>query len=61
MQYRILHDSESRDGKMENLLMAEKIQPGRSIEESRCRFTAIRKAPRRISQFYDAALAPSGL
>ena len=41
--------------------MAEKIQPGRSKEESRCHCTAIRKASRRISQLYDAALAPSGL
>jgi hypothetical protein len=41
--------------------MAEKIQPGRSKEGSRCHFTAIRKASRRISQLYDAALAPSGL
>ena len=36
--------------------MAEKIQPGRSKEESRCHCTAIRKASRRISQPYDAAL-----
>ncbi len=41
--------------------MAEKIQPGRSKEKSRCHCTAIRKASRRISQLYDAALAPSGL
>jgi DNA-binding MarR family transcriptional regulator len=41
--------------------MAEKIQRGRSQEESRCHCTAIRKASRRISQLYDAALAPSGL
>ena len=44
-----------------DLQMAEKIQPGRSKEESRCHCTAIRKASRRISQLYDAALAPSGL
>ena len=36
--------------------MAEKIQPGRSKEESRCHCTAIRKASRRISQLYDADL-----
>jgi DNA-binding MarR family transcriptional regulator len=29
--------------------------------ESRCSCTALRKASRRISQLYDAALAPSGL
>src|ERR1700754_488576 len=29
--------------------------------ESRCHCTALRKASRRISQLYDAALAPSGL
>src|SRR6201995_4782670 len=29
--------------------------------ESRCNCTALRKASRRISQLYDAALAPSGL
>ena len=41
--------------------MAEKIRLGRSKEESRCHCAAIRKASRRISQLYDAALAPSGL
>ncbi len=30
-------------------------------EEGRCSCTALRKATRRISQLYDAALAPSGL
>jgi DNA-binding MarR family transcriptional regulator len=30
-------------------------------ERSRCNCTALRKATRRISQLYDAALAPSGL
>jgi DNA-binding MarR family transcriptional regulator len=30
-------------------------------EMNRCNCTALRKASRRISQFYDAALAPSGL
>ena len=36
--------------------MAEKIQPGRSKEESRCHCTVIRKASRRISQLDDTAL-----
>jgi DNA-binding MarR family transcriptional regulator len=31
------------------------------IELNRCNCAALRKATRRISQFYDAALAPSGL
>ncbi len=31
------------------------------IEPNRCNCAALRKASRRISQFYDAALAPSGL
>jgi DNA-binding MarR family transcriptional regulator len=31
------------------------------IEANRCNCTALRKASRRMSQFYDAALAPSGL
>ena len=31
------------------------------IEPGRCNCTALRKASRRISQFYDSALAPSGL
>jgi DNA-binding MarR family transcriptional regulator len=32
-----------------------------AASESRCSCTALRKATRRISQLYDAALAPSGL
>src|SRR5262249_50817142 len=32
-----------------------------SAQRSRCNCTALRKASRRISQLYDAALAPSGL
>lgn len=36
-----------------------KIKAG--SEESRCNCTALRKASRRISLLYDAALAPSGL
>jgi DNA-binding MarR family transcriptional regulator len=31
------------------------------IEPNRCNCTALRKASRRMSQFYDAALAPAGL
>ena len=31
------------------------------VEPGRCNCTALRKASRRMSQFYDAALAPSGL
>lgn len=31
------------------------------VEPSRCNCTALRKASRRVSQFYDSALAPSGL
>ena len=41
--------------------MAAKNQPGQSEDESRCHCTAIRKASRRLSQLYDAALAPSRL
>jgi DNA-binding MarR family transcriptional regulator len=37
-----------------------KTQAG-ATGESRCSCTALRKATRRISQLYDAALAPSGL
>ena len=37
-----------------------KSQAG-AASESRCSCTALRKATRRISQLYDAALAPSGL
>jgi DNA-binding MarR family transcriptional regulator len=37
-----------------------KAQAG-AAGESRCSCTALRKATRRISQLYDAALAPSGL
>jgi DNA-binding MarR family transcriptional regulator len=36
-------------------------QPGKPGEGSRCNCTSLRKASRRISQLYDAALAPSGL
>lgn len=32
-----------------------------SIERGRCNCAALRKASRRMSQFYDSALAPSGL
>jgi DNA-binding MarR family transcriptional regulator len=32
-----------------------------SIEPNRCNCLALRKATRRMSQFYDSALAPSGL
>lgn len=38
--------------------MNETARPG---SERRCHCTALRKASRRISQLYDAALAPSGL
>jgi len=38
--------------------MSEKMRQG---IESRCHCTSLRKASRRISQLYDAALAPSGL
>src|SRR5215475_10485491 len=38
--------------------MVENTRPGM---ESRCHCTVLRKASRRISQLYDAALAPSGL
>src|ERR1700761_2490628 len=41
--------------------MAGKVEPSRPEAESRCHCTALRKASRRISQLYDAALAPSGL
>jgi DNA-binding MarR family transcriptional regulator len=37
------------------------IENPRSGMESRCHCTVLRKASRRISQLYDAALAPSGL
>src|ERR1700753_3154278 len=36
-------------------------EPAIIIEPNRCNCTALRKASRRMSQFYDAALAPSGL
>ena len=36
-------------------------RPPPSTGESQCSCTALRKATRRISQLYDAALAPSGL
>src|ERR1700753_941383 len=36
-------------------------EPAFIIEPNRCNCTALRKASRRMSQFYDAALAPSGL
>lgn len=36
-------------------------QSGNDTGDSRCSCTALRKATRRISQLYDAALAPSGL
>jgi DNA-binding MarR family transcriptional regulator len=36
-------------------------QPEKAGEGSRCNCTSLRKASRRISQLYDAALAPSGL
>lgn len=35
--------------------------PGAPIEASPCNGTALRKATRRVSQLYDAVLAPSGL
>ncbi len=43
-----------------------KRQPGNArpsllLDPSRCNATALRKAMRRVSQLYDAALAPSGL
>jgi DNA-binding MarR family transcriptional regulator len=38
-----------------------KDQAAGASEGSRCNCTALRKASRRISQLYDAALAPSGL
>jgi DNA-binding MarR family transcriptional regulator len=38
-----------------------KDQPGIAGESSRCNCTTLRKASRRISQLYDAALTPSGL
>jgi DNA-binding MarR family transcriptional regulator len=36
-------------------------EPTPMIEPNRCNCAALRKASRRMSQFYDAALAPSGL
>lgn len=41
--------------------MAERKGTAGAVEGSRCSCTALRKATRRISQLYDAALAPSGL
>jgi DNA-binding MarR family transcriptional regulator len=41
--------------------MAERKRAADAIDGSRCNCTALRKATRRISQLYDAALAPSGL
>ena len=41
--------------------MARSIANPSAAGESRCSCTALRKATRRISQLYDAALAPSGL
>lgn len=42
--------------------MADRIDPEAARNQgSRCSCTALRKASRRISQLYDAALAPSGL
>jgi DNA-binding MarR family transcriptional regulator len=38
-----------------------KVQIARVGEAGRCNCTTLRKASRRISQLYDAALAPSGL
>jgi DNA-binding MarR family transcriptional regulator len=35
--------------------------PSLIIEPGRCNCTALRRAARRMSQFYDSALAPSGL
>src|SRR6201994_1091687 len=42
----------------ESRMAERKIDAGK---ESRCNCTALRKATRRVSQLYDAALAPSGL
>jgi DNA-binding MarR family transcriptional regulator len=42
-------------------MMAERKGTAGAIEGSRCSCTALRKATRRISQLYDAALALSGL
>jgi DNA-binding MarR family transcriptional regulator len=39
-------------------MAAESLPP---IEANRCNCAALRKATRRMSQFYDSALAPSGL
>ena len=41
--------------------MSERTQYARPESEGRCHCTELRKASRRISQLYDAALAPSGL
>src|SRR5258708_9803373 len=41
--------------------MNERTRSARPESEGRCHCTELRKASRRISQLYDAALAPSGL
>ena len=41
--------------------MNERTRYARPESEGRCHCTELRKASRRISQLYDAALAPSGL
>ena len=41
--------------------MKERTRYARPESEGRCHCTELRKASRRISQLYDAALAPSGL
>jgi DNA-binding MarR family transcriptional regulator len=48
-------------GVKERRMSGRKVQTTRADEGSRCSCTALRKASRRISQLYDAVLAPSGL
>src|SRR5260221_12514536 len=48
-------------GVKERWMAGGKDQTAKASEGSRCNCTALRKASRRISQLYDAGLAPSGL
>lgn len=45
----------------EQPMAGRKDRTARDDEDSRCNCTTLRKASRRISQLYDAVLAPSGL
>src|ERR1700743_974372 len=51
-------DIRSQGGGLERMMADSKVD---ASKESRCNCTALRKATRRVSQLYDAALAPSGL